>query len=223
MNHKKALLLAFLVTTCTLSHTKLKIISDIEKYKKLPTEEQLVDIAKVNPNIILDIKYATKDNFVGKKMYAKHKGLIRLSVAKKLDKVQKELEKLDLGLKIWDPYRPYKYQQVLYDSAQDKKYVADPKKGSLHNRGAAVDLTIVDKNGKELEMPTPFDWLSHEAHLDFMDLPAQTIVNRKFLGNLMVKHGFTLLQKEWWHFNDAEYLKYDLLDIDFVDLEKLGL
>jgi zinc D-Ala-D-Ala dipeptidase len=217
----KFILFIFIFTAIRLQ-ANLKIVTNIKEYLQLPQEKQLVDIAKVNPNILLDLRYYTDNNFVEQQVYKKNMALARFSTAKKLDKAQKELEKMGLGLKIWDPYRPYRYQQVLYDKTKpdQKIYCANPKNGSSHNRGAAIDLTIVDKQGNEIEMPTEFDHFGKESHLNYMNLPPQKIINRTFLVNFMEKHGFTTFPNEWWHFNDKNYKSYDLLDLDFDKLEK---
>ncbi len=137
----------------------------------------------------------------------------------KLDSVQKELDTLKLKLLIFDAYRPKSAQYKLWEIVPDDKYVADPNKGSVHNRGAAVDLTIVKADsGIELEMPTPFDDFTVKAHRDCMDLPPQAIQNRKLLEDVMERHGFKGYKYEWWHFDDVDSSKYDLIDIPFEEI-----
>ncbi len=181
-------------------------------------DEPLYDISRVNPRIILDIKYATADNFVGKPVYTCAKAYLRKSVALKLDHVQQKLEKKGLGLKIWDAYRPFYVQQLLWDIVPDERYVADPKKGSVHNRGAAVDLTLVDAQGCELAMPTAFDDFTKKAHHDYEDLPQEVLANRKLLIAVMVAEGFTPLATEWWHYNDSAAEAYPLSSTTFEEL-----
>ena len=181
-------------------------------------EEPLIDLSSVNPRIILDIKYATADNFVGKPVYTLPKAYLRKTVAQKLNRVQQELEKNGLGLKVWDAYRPLPAQQILWDIVPDERYVADPKKGSVHNRGAAVDLTLVDAQGNELVMPTGFDDFTEKAHHDYKDLPDEVLVNRDILLTYMVAQGFTPFATEWWHFNDLEAESYPLLSTTFEEL-----
>lgn len=109
-------------------------------------------------------------------------------------------------------------QRILWAIVPDERYVAHPDKGSNHNRGAAVDLTIIDGDGKELLMPTAFDDFTERAHYSFVDLDPEHIKNRAFLRDLMMAHGFQPLETEWWHFNDADASRYSVLDISFEQL-----
>jgi len=176
-------------------------------------DADLVDIHSVNPRILLDIRYATTNNFTKQKIYDSPKCYARKHVARKLDAVQKELEHCGLGLKIWDAYRPLSAQWKLWAIMPDTNYVADPEKGSRHNRGCAVDVTLVDKNGNELLMPTEFDTFTEHAHRDYMDLPQEVIKNRQLLEDIMVHHGFIGMPTEWWHFDDVDWEKYSILDM----------
>lgn len=179
----------------------------------------LVDIHTINPHILLDIRYATPNNFTKHKVYASARCFVRKSVALKLNAIQKELETMGLGLKIWDGYRPHSVQKKFWELVPDERYVLNPAKGSNHNRGCAIDLTIVDKNGNELLMPTEFDNFTEKAHHDYMKLDPKAIENRQLLKNIMVKHGFKPIKSEWWHYDDVDSHKYALLDIP---IEKLG-
>ncbi len=181
----------------------------------------LVDISSINPRIILDIKYATEDNFVGKPVYTMAKAYAQKEVADKLSKAQEILEGQGLGLKIWDAYRPLPVQQVLWDLVPDARYVADPKVGSVHNRGAAVDVTLVDKQGNELVMPTGFDDFSEKAHLDYDQLSDEVLSNRELLMATMVAVGFEPFATEWWHYNASDAEQYPLLAISFEELQAL--
>ncbi|MBI5403970.1 MAG: M15 family metallopeptidase [Ignavibacteriae bacterium] len=179
----------------------------------------LVDVKKLDSTIMLDIKYATENNFTGKKIYDEAKFYLRKEPALKILEVQKELQKFGLGLKIFDGYRPLSVQKKFWEIMPDERYVADPKKGSRHNRGMAVDLTLVDKDGNEISMPTPYDDFTEKASRDYFDLPAQILINRKFLEDIMVKYGFTGFPTEWWHFDYEGWEKYDILDVDFKEIE----
>ena len=117
----------------------------------------MVDIKEVNPRIMVDMKYATEENFTKKRLYDSNTCFLRKSTAIKLDAVQKELEGMNLGLKVWDCYRPLAVQRILWAILPDERYVANPQKGSRHNRASAVDVTLVDSQGNELQMPTGFD------------------------------------------------------------------
>jgi len=185
-----------------------------------PAQYDLVDMKKLDSTIILDIRYATTNNFTGKQVYDEARFFLRKEPAQKLLEVQKELVKLGLGLKIFDGYRPLSVQKKFWEIMPDERYVADPKKGSRHNRGAAVDLTLVDKNGNEIPMPTQYDDFTEKASRDYFDLPAQILINRKFLEDIMVKYGFTGFPTEWWHFDYQDWEKYDVLDVDFSEIDK---
>ncbi len=180
----------------------------------------LVNIKEVNPHIIVDIRYSTEDNFTKKKLYDSNTCFLRKSAAAKLNAVQRELEKMNLGLKVWDCYRPLAVQRILWAILPDERFVANPEKGSRHNRASAVDLTLVDSQGRELQMPTGFDDFSPKAGHDYQDLPDQVIKNRGLLKSLMEKEGFISLPEEWWHYDDENWQQFDLMDIPFQDLFK---
>jgi D-alanyl-D-alanine dipeptidase len=180
----------------------------------------IVDLREVSPHIIVDMKYATEDNFTKKRLYDSNTCFLRKSTAAKLDAVQKELEGMNLGLKVWDCYRPLAIQRVLWAILPDERYVANPETGSRHNRASAVDVTLVDSQGKELQMPTGFDDFSVRADHHYQDLPEQAIRNRGLLKGLMEKAGFIPLPEEWWHYDDEKWMQFDLMDIRFQDLLK---
>jgi len=180
----------------------------------------IVDMKEVNPRIIIDMKYATEENFARKRLYDSNICFLRMSTAAKLDAVQKKLEGMNLGLKVWDCYRPLAVQQTLWTIFPDERYVANPRKGSRHNRASSVDVTLVDSEGKELRMPTGFDDFSPRAHHHYRDLPDEAIRNRELLKDLMEKAGFIPLPDEWWHYDDEKWVQYDIMDVSFEDLLK---
>jgi D-alanyl-D-alanine dipeptidase len=159
------------------------------------------DVTALDPSIKLDIRYATANNFTKSKIYDCPRCLLRPEAAKALVKAHKALQKKSLGLKMFDCYRPRPYQQRLWDKVPNPDYVTPPAKGSMHSRGAAVDLTIVDKNGKELDMGTPYDFFGKEAHTDNTSLPAHVLANRKLLREALEAVGFKGIRTEWWHFS----------------------
>lgn len=187
-----------------------------------PSEKtaDIVDLKTVNPHIIVDMKYATEDNFTKRKLYDSNTCFLRKSTALKLDAVQKELEKMHLGLKVWDCYRPLSVQRIFWAILPDERYVADPKTGSRHNRASAIDLTLVDAQGKELQMPTGFDDFSPRADHQYQDLPVQAIKNRELLKRLMKKGGFIPLPEEWWHYDDEKWMQFGVLDVSFQNLSR---
>jgi D-alanyl-D-alanine dipeptidase len=180
----------------------------------------LVDMKKVNPRIVVDMKYASEDNFTKKKLYDSNTCFLRRSVAVKLDAVQKELEKMNLSLKVWDCYRPLAVQRIFWAILPDERYVANPETGSRHNRASAVDVTLVDSQGRELQMPTGFDDFSPRADHHYQDLPDRVIRNRELLKGLMEKAGFIPLPEEWWHYDDENWRQFDLMDVPFQNLFK---
>ncbi len=183
---------------------------------KAPAEiNGLIELQRLDDTFVIDLKYASSDNFTGKKIYSMSKCIINKNTAYKLIKANEEFKKNGYRIKIFDAYRPYSAQQVLWDAAKDKSYVADPKKGSVHNRGAAVDITLVDKDGAELEMPSGYDDFSPKAHLDYKDCPQYEIDNRELLGRTMIKFGFKRISNEWWHFEDTDAKDYKIQDIAF--------
>jgi len=221
----KKLFIAFLILVCGESFAQntnpfgLAVINTQAEYKKSISEnadKQLVELKKYIPGLKLDIRYATKNNFTKQAVYREARAFARAPVAEALKNVQSELKKLGLGLKIFDGYRPYSVTVKFFDLASDKNFVANPKDGSRHNRGCAIDLTVVNlKSGKELKMPTPYDSFAAAASSDYKDLPANVIKNRDLLINVMERHGFRVLDNEWWHFDFIGWKNFELMDIGF--------
>lgn len=183
------------------------------------TQLQFVELNKMNPHILLNIRYATKNNFTGKIVYPEARAFLVSDAAYALDSVQRELETIRLGLKIYDAYRPLSVQKIFWEIMPDERYVADPKKGSRHNRGMAVDLTLVDKNGAELPMPTEYDDFTEKAHRNYTNLTDEQIKNRKILEDVMVKYGFIPFATEWWHFDYKGWEDYSVMDVKFKDIK----
>lgn len=201
----------------------LTIINTIAEYNKtieVDGQKKLVKIKDFAPTIALDIKYATSQNVFYTQLYKTPSALVRLPVAKALAKVQEDLNKQGLSLKIYDAYRPYSVTCQMYEMLPDTIYMGLPWQGSKHNRGIALDLTIIDlKTRQELPMPTPFDALVYASHPEFMKLPANVIQNRELLKSVMKKHGFKVDPVEWWHYNYVSTTTFELLDIPFEAFE----
>ncbi|MCA0238604.1 MAG: D-alanyl-D-alanine dipeptidase [Bacteroidetes bacterium] len=159
------------------------------------------DVAVLDPGIRLDIRYATANNFTKSKIYDCPRCLLRPEAAEALVKANKALKAKGYALKMFDCYRPRPYQQRLWDKVPDPDYVTPPTKGSMHSRGAAVDLTIVDMQGRELEMGTPYDFFGKEAHTDYKGLSARVQANRDLLRTTLEAVGFKGIRTEWWHFS----------------------
>lgn len=188
---------------------------------KLHPEKTLIDLEKFIPGIALDIRYATTNNFTGEKIYNLAKAYARKPVAEALKKIQLELQSQGLGIKIFDAYRPYKATVKFYEVYKDTTYVASPYKGSRHNRGCALDLTLIDlKTGQELKMPTGYDSFSKAAWPSTPVADPLVRKNRTLLINVMQKHGFRVNSSEWWHFDFIGWKKYEVLDIDFEELQQ---
>lgn len=186
-----------------------------EQIKERPGA-RLVEINKYVPGIALDIRYATTNNFMHRQMYAQARAVARLPVVLALKQVEADLKKRGLGLKIYDAYRPYAVTVKFYEMARDTNFVADPRKGSKHNRGCAIDLTLIDlKTGRELDMPTGFDSFSKKAAANYAPLSKQEYANREMLKSVMQAHGFTVYRTEWWHYDFNGWMNYPLLDIPF--------
>ena len=159
------------------------------------------DISTLDPTIKLDIRYATTNNFTKSKIYDCPRCLLRPEAAAAIVKANKALKARGYALKMFDCYRPRPYQQRLWDKVPNPDYVTPPAKGSMHSRGAAVDLTIVDAQGRELEMGTPYDFFGVEAHTDYTKLPAKVLENRALLRTTLEAVGFKGIRTEWWHFS----------------------
>ena len=186
---------------------------------KKDTAQKMQDVTILAPGIKVDLRYATANNFTKHVIYPKTAHCyLRLKVAERLAAVQKSLEQKELGLKVYDCYRPRPVQAKLWALVPDDRYVANPKNGSRHNRGAAIDLTLVDKNGVELAMPTPYDDFTSRAHRSYQDLPAEALKNRATLEAAMVAQGFLPLPTEWWHFDDPDSKQYPMSEISFDSL-----
>lgn len=174
------------------------------------------------PSIVLDLRYATTNNFLHTRLYEPNAtAYLRKPAALALARVQTILKAKGLGLKIFDAYRPYHVTEKIWLPVQDERYASNPAKGSGHNRGAAVDLTIINlATGKELPMGTEFDNFSDTAHHQFTNLPANVLQNRQLLKQLMEANGFKALDTEWWHYSLSNARDYELLDIPFAELLK---
>jgi zinc D-Ala-D-Ala dipeptidase len=182
---------------------------------------QLVDIRGVNPKIALDMRYATTNNFLKRKVYAQARCLLRASAADRLSKVQNDLAKQGLGLKLYDCYRPLSVQKQMWKIKPDSRFVANPDRGSRHNRGSAVDLTLIQlKTQKELPMPSGFDEFTERAYLDYPGGSAESRRNREILQQVMKKQGFLSIDSEWWHFDDPNWQQYRLMDTPLEQIKK---
>ena len=188
-------------------------------------EADLIELIKLKRSIKLDIRYATADNFVGRQVYPEARAFLQRPAAEALVRVHEILKKEGLGLLIFDGYRPWAITKLFWEvTPEDKRiFVADPAKGSRHNRGCAVDLSIYDrKTGKPVPMPSDFDEFSERASPDYKGGTDQERANRDKLRRLMEAAGFTVNANEWWHFDHKDWRSYAIYNIAFSDIGKLG-
>jgi zinc D-Ala-D-Ala dipeptidase len=192
----------------------------LQKMVAINPVKQMIDLKKTVPGVILDLRYAGTNNFMKQKLYPSiTTTYLRKPAADSLAAIQKILNEMGFGLKIFDAYRPYSITEKMWEPVKDDRYAADPKKGSGHNRGAAVDLTLINlKTGKELDMGTGFDNFSDTAHHAFTNLPEDVLQNRLLLKKIMEQHGFKALDTEWWHYYLPNAKEFELMDIDFKKL-----
>jgi zinc D-Ala-D-Ala dipeptidase len=200
----------------------LPVVSTPELHRQLCAADSnliLMNVQTYIPGIRSDIRYATSDNFTRQVLYPRSAVYLRLPAAKALKAIQGELGKKGLGLLIFDGYRPYSVTEKMWEIVPDDRYAADPRSGSGHNRGVAVDLTIVDlRTGKPLAMPTDFDDFTEKAHHDYVPADSAVAAHRRLLKSMMEQHGFVPLPTEWWHYVIRDAKRYPLTDLPFDKL-----
>ena len=180
--------------------------------------DPLVDVRRYVPDAVLDVRYATADNFLKRPVYPFAAVFIRQSVAKRLRSAAKGLRSRGLRLKFYDGYRPLSVQKEMWALFPDPRFVADPKRGSMHNRGGAVDLSLVGADGKELEMPSAYDDFTPKAFHDRTDAAPAAAANAKLLRAAMEGAGLKALPTEWWHYQDLHAKDYPVLDVPLQSL-----
>lgn len=197
----------------------LAVLSTRQQYDQLikaDSNQQLVNLEHYIPGIQKDVRYATTNNFTKQKLYTKTDIYMRLPAAKALKAVQEVLRKKGYGLLIYDAYRPYHVTEAMFKIVPNDLYAADPRKGSGHNRGVAVDLSMVNlKTNKPVAMPTDFDDFTSKAHQNYNPADPVVAANRKLLRDTMKQFGFKGSTTEWWHYYLPDYKKYPLMDIFF--------
>lgn len=181
---------------------------DQERISQLSEVTGLVNIQDIDDTFVLDLRYATDNNFVGKKVYSVAICLLQEDTAVKLKNANSLAKKDGYRIKIWDGYRPLDAQKAFWEITPDPRYVSDPNKGTDHNRGTAVDITLVDESGKELEMPTGFDEFAERAWRSYQGNTPEAQKNMEYLTNIMVESGFKPISTEWWHYKDTNEKSY---------------
>lgn len=181
--------------------------------------KDFVDITELDSSIMLDIRYATSRNFTGKIMYPVARCLLRRDAALRLLRVEQKLRKHGYRLIIFDGYRPLSVQKKFWNIMPDERYVADPSKGSRHNRGAAVDVSLADLAGHPLPMPSDYDDFSEKAHRDYTGASPESKKNCALLEGLMKEEGFEPFLTEWWHFDAPGWEHYPVSDFSLEEFK----
>lgn len=185
-------------------------------------KNELIELAKLDPTLKLDIRYATKNNFLQKIIYKEARAFLQKPVAEALIKVHKKVKNDDYGLLIFDGYRPWSVTKLFWDEIDPskRKFVADPKVGSIHNRGCAVDLSLyVLKTGAEIKMPSEYDTFNESAYPAYKGGLQEERNKRDYLINVMKEEDFTVNPNEWWHYDHKDCDKYEILDLSFDQIE----
>ena len=185
-------------------------------------EPDLVELITLDRTIHLDIRYATKNNFIGRPVYEESRAFLQRPAAAALLRAHRNLKKHGYGLLIFDGYRPWSVTKLFWDStpADKKVFVADPAKGSRHNRGCAVDLSLYDlKTGKEVEMPGAYDEMTERSYASYTGGTAEQRRTRDLLRRSMEDEGYTVYPEEWWHYDYKDWQKYPNLNVKFAELK----
>jgi zinc D-Ala-D-Ala dipeptidase len=181
----------------------------------------LVEIATLDPTIHLDVRYATSRNFVGRPVYAEARAFLQRPAAEALARAHRALRDKGFGLVVFDGYRPWSVTKLFWEVTPKEKreFVADPRQGSRHNRGCAVDLSLYDlATGREVEMPSAYDEMTERAYPDYEGGPAEARQRRELLRAAMEAEGFSVFPSEWWHFDYKDWALYPVLDVPFSGL-----
>jgi D-alanyl-D-alanine dipeptidase len=205
--------LVTLVVCMFFSQATTQLLAQRAKGTEYLHPDPLVNLAKVDKTIIIELRYATDRNITGRAIYKRGtKCLVRSSVAKRLKHAQQLLRQRGYGLKIWDAWRPAYAQQILWESIRKRTYVADPSRGgSLHEWGVAVDATLVNARGREMKMPTNFDDFTEAASLHYKGVDPEIIQNMRILQWAMGRAGFYGMRYEWWHFTAKDWQDHNPL------------
>ncbi|QCK15147.1 M15 family metallopeptidase [Mangrovivirga cuniculi] len=189
----------------------LILSSEVQIPTDIQDQSSFVFIDELSDDFVYDMRYATENNFINKKVYDCNKCMIRKEVAKALIEANKEFMEKGYRIKFFDCYRPLDVQKEMWKIYPKPGYVANPYNGgSIHNRGGAVDITLVDEAGNELEMGTDFDFFGKKANHTYKNLSDNILQNRLLLKTVMAKHGFKHINTEWWHYNFNNARKYSI-------------
>ena len=179
------------------------------------------DLIELDPTIKLDIRYATKNNFLGRPVYKQARAFLQRPAAEALARVSQALRAEGFGLLVFDGYRPWRVTKTLWDNTPNEKkmFVADPDIGSRHNRGCAVDLTLFDlKTGQPAKMPSEFDEMTERSYADYTGSTTEATRMRDLLASAMTAEGFRIFATEWWHYDYKDWKEYPILDLEFTEI-----
>jgi len=182
----------------------------------------LVELTRLDPTIKLDIRYATTNNFLGRRVYKQQRAFLQRPAAEALVRVNQALRKQGYGLVVFDGYRPWAVTKVFWDAtpADKKIFVADPSKGSRHNRGCAVDLSLFDLHtGVEVQMPSDYDEMTERAHVNYECATPEKRRLRELLRAAMTTEGFAVYEPEWWHYDYKDWKEYPIQDVKFSQIK----
>ena len=181
-----------------LDSKKSKVLLDITKEVD---SNAYVNLKNYSNDFVFDMKYATNDNFLKEKVYPCAECFLRVKTVKSLLEANKTFLQQGFRIKLYDCYRPKAIQKKMFQLVPNANFVANPKKGSIHNRGGAVDISLVDSLGVEVNMGTKFDFFGEEASHNYQNLSDEILANRKFLKEIMLQNNFKIFESEWWHYN----------------------
>src|ERR1051326_826196 len=211
----------------------LAILAHVARAQDQPPKEEgafrtpdLVELVKLDPTIKLDIRYATPNNFTGRPVYTEARAFLQRPAAEALVRASRALRAKGYGLTVFDGYRPWYVTKLFWDltPADKKRFVGDPSKGSRHNRGCAVDLTLYDlKTGREVSMPSEFDEMTERSHINYAGGTPEQRRLRDLLRASMEAEGFAVYEPEWWHYDFKDWKQYPILNLSFSEIGKANL
>lgn len=178
------------------------------------SEKKLMEVTSEKvPGLVLEIRYATEQNITGKKIYADKRAWLREETIRKLAQVARELEEKGYRLVLWDGWRPASAQKALWTAKPDGRFLTPPNRVSRHTRGTSVDVSLADRNGKILEMPSDHDEFTDRADEDFSDVPKEVAQRARLLRKAMFRAGFSGVPDEWWHYDLRDWASYEPIEV----------
>ena len=178
------------------------------------SEKKLIEVTSEKvPGLVLEIRYATEQNITGKKIYADKRAWLREETIRKLAQVARELEEKGYRLVLWDGWRPASAQKALWAAKPDGRFLTPPNRVSRHTRGTSVDVSLADRNGKILEMPSDHDEFTDRADEDFSDVPKEVAQRARLLRKAMFRAGFSGVPDEWWHYDLRDWASYEPIGV----------